>query len=579
MTLKQMGSAAAAAGALLLVAGGIAYLFQPALQAWLVGVLLLGAVLLLFAAYVHLDAIGTRLARRQTKYGLNVLAMAVLLLAIIVVVEVFAEKYNKRADFTEGRRYTLSPQTVKLLKDLKRPVKAVAFYRAPGGQVFEDRRAAEDLLRQYGDLSSQFRYEFVDPDRDPGMARRYKITLYGTVVLETPEEDGASAAEPKKAARPAPPGGEAKAGKAAEPLAAKKSPPAPAVAEKAMREEQITDLTEERLTNTLLKLTRSGRRFLYFVQGHGEGSTTDPGRTGFGFLREEVERANYFVKELLLPREKNVPDDAALVVILRPQRDVPAEELALLDAYIARGGKLLVMVDPLAAPGLKPFLAKYGMTLRDDLVVSRQFPLGGGPETPVVDSYPDHPITRDLKGTFTVFSLVRSVDPAQPQPAGVAAEKLVETPAFPVSWAQPDARRTVAFDEKTDRKGPVPIAAVATMEKPRPAADPAKQTEEKKSGEPENRPPKARMVVYGNSSFAGNTLLRLAGNRDLVMNTISWLADQEDLLAIRPTNPKSAPLFLTATQGRVFLVIPVILMPLAVAGVGVGVFVRRRRYR
>src|SRR3972149_2310434 len=93
--------------------------------------------------------------------------------------------------------------------------------------------------------------------------------------------------------------------------------------------------------NTLRKITRPGGRNIYFVQGHGEGNLTESGRSGFGLLRQEVEKANYVVKDLFLPREKAVPDDAAAVVILGPQQELAPEELGILEAYIARGGKLL----------------------------------------------------------------------------------------------------------------------------------------------------------------------------------------------------------------------------------------------
>lgn len=582
MDLKQLGSIAGGAGAVLLVGGGVAYLIQPALRVWLLAALLVGALLVLLAAYAHLGAIARRLARRQTKYGLNVLAMIVLLLLVIALVEYFSFSYPLfRRDFTEGKRYTLSAQTVKVLTDLKKPVKAVAFYAPGTGDV----RRGEDLLRQYAGLSPRFRYEFVDPDRDPGMARRYKITVYGTVVLETPEDaaPAPAGARPSGQATKAASGGEPAGAKAAE----KKPAPGLPVAEQAMREEQITDLTEERLTNTLIKITRPGRRAIYFLQGHGEGNLTDAGRAGFGFLRQEVEKSNYVVKELFLPREKAVPEDAAAVAILGPQKDLAPEELAILDAHIGRGGKLLVMVDPTNAPGLKPFLAKYGLLLGDDLVMDRQFPLGGNQATPAVDRYPDHPITRDLRGIATVFSLVRSVSPAEKPPEGVTLQKLVESSTTPGSWAQPATRRTIAYQEGTDRKGPVPLAAVATIAKKTAATEPAGSGEAKK-GAPavagparrddaeQRRDARARLVVYGNSRFASNTLLGLGGNRDLVMNTLSWLVEEEDLLAIRPKDPKTAPLFLTASQGRLLWLVPA-LVPLAVAGVGVGVFVTRRR--
>jgi ABC-type uncharacterized transport system involved in gliding motility auxiliary subunit len=567
MSLQKLGTLAGAAGALLLALGGIAYLFQPALPGWLLAVLLLGAILLLFGAYAHFGAIARRLARRQTRYGLNVLLMAVLLVLVIGFVEYFSVRYNKRVDLTEGRRYTLSAQTVKVVRDLKKPVKAVAFFRAGGTGAVEDRRTAEDLLRQYADLSSNFRYEFVDPDKDIGLAKRYKITMYGTVVLETPEDDpGLAAARPKPPEEaPAPAKGDVKA--------AKKAGAGPAVAERAMREEQLAEVSEERLTNAVVKLTRSGRRTIYFTQGHGEGGITDAGERGFGLLRQEVEKSNYVVKDLLLARDKEVPQDATAVVILGPQRDIPEAELAVFEGYLARGGKLLVMADPLTGASLKPFLAKYAISLGNDIVMSRQFPLGTGPQVPAVNQYGNHPITRDLQGTLTIFPLVRSVDVAEKPGQGISVEKLIETPPYPVSWAQPDAQREIQYNAARDRRGPVPIALVATIQEKPPAAGEPKKAEEAP------RPGTARVVVFGNSRFASNPLLRLEGNRDLVMNAISWLAEEEDLIAIRPRDPKSAPLLLAEAQAKVFWFVPLVVLPVAVAGVGVGVFVRRRRYR
>jgi len=611
MDLKRLGTTGAIAGVILLAFGGFGSLLYPGMRGWVVA-LLAGGALLLFAGYMHLDAIAKRLARRQTKYGLNVLLMVVLLLAVIALVEYFSVSYNKRVDLTEGRRYTLSSQTVKLVKDLKKPVKAVAFYRAPGSGVYEDRRSAEDLLRQIADLSANFRYEFADPDRDPGMARRYKISMYGTVVLETPEDAPASGAATPAApakqteetpAKAAP--GEGKAAKTAQTAAAKKAAPGAAVAEQAMREEQITDLSEERLTNTLLKITRPGRRNIYFVQGHGEGNLTESGRSGFGLLRQEVEKANYVVKDLFLPREKAVPDDAAAVVILGPQKELAPEELGILEAYIARGGKLLVLVDPYTAASLKPFLEKYGLKLADDVVVDRlQHAFGGNLLTPVVNRYTDHPITRDLKGTATIFPFVRSVDVAEKAPEGITLEKLAESGPFDGSWAETDrsefTRGSIQFNEGKDRKGPVPLAVAATIAR-KPAApagadpatkkagEPAKAGEEKAAGPAkksdenmpeaaeERRESKARVVVFGSSAVASNVYLGAFGNRDLIMNAVSWLADEDDLIAIRPKDPKSSPLFLTSAQANLFWVVPVVLMPLGIVVAGVGVFVRRRR--
>ncbi|MEA3509038.1 MAG: Gldg family protein, partial [candidate division NC10 bacterium] len=101
------------------------------------------------------------LSRRGTRYGLNTAAALFAFLAIVVVVEALAIRHNIRVDLTEGRRHSLSDQSIKLVKSLEQEVNAVAFYRTdePG------KATAQDLLDQYDHFSAKFRYEFVDPDR------------------------------------------------------------------------------------------------------------------------------------------------------------------------------------------------------------------------------------------------------------------------------------------------------------------------------------------------------------------------------------------------------------------------------
>ena len=122
------------------------------------------------------------------------------------------------------------------------------------------------------------------------------------------------------------------------------------------------------------------------------------------------------------------------------------------------------------------------------------------------------------------------------------------------------------YEGEQDLAGPVGLAAVATMSIDTTAA----------LGSP-MRSAKSRVVVFGDSDFASNSYLDLGGNRDLVLNTISWLADEEDLIAIRPKNSLSQPVMLTARQGRIVFWLPVIFIPFATGAIGVAVAVRKRR--
>jgi ABC-type uncharacterized transport system involved in gliding motility auxiliary subunit len=516
-------------GLLTLLAGAIASNVRPDLKAWMGPVMLIGAVLILLGLYQSFDRITVWLHRRSTKAGLNIVLMAVLVLGIIGLVEAISAKHNLRIDLTEGRRYTLSDQTKKIVKGLTDDVQVTAFYRSDQ----PDRRAAQDLLRQYAELSPKFRYEVVDPDRQPGRAKRYGITLYGTTVLETGD-----------------------------------------------REEKITEVEEHQLTNGLLRLLRKGKPVVYFLAGHGERDVEDGAREGYRQAKEALEKANYEVRPLLLLRERQVPGDASVVAISGPKRDLVEPELKALTAYIERGGSLLVQLDPFSAPGLVTFLSKYGIVVGDDVIVDEfSRVLGGDYLMPVITAYRPHPITRDF-ALASLFPFARSVDAAREAPEGVSLQPLGETGAG--SWAetsQDELRRgRLTFDKRQDKGGPVPVGVAATVKRTA-AAQEATGSERVDTDSTERPGRDARVVVYGTSAFASNSFLNFSGNRDLFLNTISWLAEDEDQISIRPREAKSAPVFLTAVQGRLAFWVPVVVVPAIILITGTSVVVRRRRSR
>ncbi|MCL6640248.1 MAG: GldG family protein [Candidatus Rokubacteria bacterium] len=478
---------------------------------WIWWTLLVGGLVLVLAGSVgYLGQAREVMRRRTARYGLNTAVMVVLLLAIVGLVEAVSYRHNARLDLTENKRHSLSPQTIQLLQNLKTEVSAVAFFRSdqPG------KRVAEDLLKQYARYGGgKFTWRVVDPDREPGLARRYGVESYGTVVLETKT-----------------------------------------------RSEKVLDAEEEKITNGLVKLTREGKRVVYVVQGHGERELTSSERAGFSEAKAAMERANYEVKPLVLAREGKVPTDASVVIIPGPRTELFPPELDALHGYLGRGGKLLLMADPTAVQGgqdagLKKLVAAYGVELGDNLVIEVN-PIGRlfgiGPEVPIVQEYHSHPITRDLAGISTLFPLTRSVTPAKTPPSGVSVQPLART--SPDSWGETDRASLQAGQVKpdpADPRGPLAVAVVATKDK-------------------------ARLVVYGTSNLAANQFLNLQGNRDFFLNTVSWLAEEEDLISIRPKEARQAPVFLTSLQAQAVFLIPVVVLPGLVLLGGVVTLVRRR---
>ncbi len=463
-----------------------------------------------------MKTIGVRLlfARRGARHGLNAVVMILLVLGIIALVEAVSYRHSYRVDLTENRRHSLSPQTIKILQSLSADVTATGFFRTDQ----PTKRTAEDLFRQYESYSKgRFKWKSVDPDREPGLAKRYGVETYGTVVLDTKTKS-----------------------------------------------EKVIDAEEEKLTNGLIKVTREGRRVVYVIKGHGEHDPASTDRAGFSEAKAALEKANYEVKELLLVRAPKIPEDAAVVILPGPKNDLFPAELAALDAHITQGGKILFMANPFQAEGLKGYLAKYGVKLGDDLVIDRlSRAFGGDFVVPAIFQYEDHPITKGFGSTLTFFPLTRSVGVESTPPKGVTAQALARS--GPGSWGETtrgELDKGEVVQDAKDTPGPLPVAAVATID----AASP-----------PEGKTnAKARIVVFGSSNVAANQFLNVQGNKDFFLNAVSWLAEEEDLIAIRPKEGKQAPVILTARQGQMIFWLPVVVLPVTVMLAGVVVIIRRR---
>ena len=488
----------------------------------------LGVVLLLLSLALNTGEARSAMGTRTARYGAGAAVMALLALGIVVAANAISLRHSVRWDFTENKRNSVSPQTIQVLRTLKAPVSAIAFFRSdtPG------KKTAEDLLTQYATYSrGKFTWRLEDTDRAPALARQYGVESYGTVVLE-----GGPAGQ--------------------------------------TRTEKVQDAEEEKLTNAIVKITRADKRVVYVLKGHGEREIGSTDRGGFSQAKEQMEKANYEVKDLFLARDPKIPDDAAIVMVPSPKTDLFPQELAALDGYIAKAGKVFLMAGPFQADTTMKYLTKYGIVVDEDVVIELN-PIGQvfgvGPLVPVVGQYEPHPITKDMAGVMTLFPLTRSLAPAKALPKGVQASSLAQTSRQ--SWGETDKnvfQTGKATPDPNEKTGPLSVALVATVDA---------QPDPKAEGDAAKKAPKARIVVVGTADFASNQFLGAQGNRDFFLNVVSWLAEEEDLISIRAKDPKQNPVVLTSGQSRLVLGLPLLALPGAVLICGIAVIMQRRRAR
>lgn len=533
-------------GTLLVFAGVAIRVFRPEWDTYAYWAAVGGLVCVGLYTLTQWREIGRSFQKRETKLGAMMSISVAAVLAILIGINWAVTRRDKRWDLTASASYTLSDQTVKVLTNLKTPVKVLVFDTPGGFQRFRD------SLTMYTTASPNLQVEYVDMDREPARAREYAIASPGTVVMEY---DG--------------------------------------------RREKVLSEREQDLTNTLIKVTTGRQVKAYFVQGHGEKDILGNDRPGYASVVEALKRDNYTVEKIVLAQSiAGVPADASVLIIAGPTSDFLKPEVDAIRTYLRKGGKALFMLDPpvgesaRTAPTLEALLKEWGITLGHDVVIDASGMgqlLGTDASVPVVANYPQHDVTQNFD-LLTAFPLAQSVAGTAGTELGMAlTENVINTSDR--SWSEADVKSLatggkVSLDEAAgDHRGPITIALSLAMDAPdapAPAADaPAadKPAEGQKPGEkPADAPkkPQMRIMVVGDSDFASNAAAGIQGNADLFVNMNNWLTQQEDLISIHPRDAGDRRVTMTADQQRRVLWLSLLFIPGLILGSGVYSWWQRR---
>jgi ABC-type uncharacterized transport system involved in gliding motility auxiliary subunit len=456
---------------------------------------------------------GQWIKARQTKYAAYAATYVLVVLAIVVVANVLADRHNKSYDSTSNKRYSVSEQTAKIVKGLKQDANITYFNQS------SHFREGKDLLDQYANLSPKVKVEYVDPDKNPEVARATNIRNLGTAVVQ---------------------------------IGAKK--------------EEAKSMTEEGITGAFIRDLKSETRTVCFAQGSGEHQIDDRDREGLSQFKDLMAKDDYQTKAVDLLQKAEVPSDCTTLVAAGPTRNYQQPEVDAIKKYVEDGGRAFFMLDPPLKLGrseiadndaLTGVLAGWGVTLNKDLILDLN-PIGQiaglGPQVALVTSYSYQPIVNDLKGTATGFPLVRSMDIKNGDKTSV--QKLFDTSKSSLATIDLNSPRINVNDPK-NKKGPFPIAAAGTYN----------------TGKENSQ---GRFVVVGSSSWAANRFLDFNGNSDLALNAVNWLSSDEDLISIRPKKEEDRRITMTRAQLNFVRITSQFLLPLVIVAAGIVVWWKRR---
>jgi ABC-type uncharacterized transport system involved in gliding motility auxiliary subunit len=469
---------------------------------------------------------------RQTKYTLYVTVYLLVIVAALGAANWLASRHNKSIDSTSNKKFSLSDQTVKVVKGLTKDVTITDYDKT---SAFTTSR---DLLDRYANLSTKLKVVYIDPDKKPQLAKAAGIRSYGQIIVDS-----------------------------------------------GMKKEEAKSLTEEEVTGALIRSLKSGERNACFVSGGGEHSLADTGRSGYSNAKEALEKSNYKTKTVSLlggaapsagvtaetkiqplgtavpgGAKPEVPGDCTILVVAGPKYEYMQPAVDAIQTYVSNGGRALLMLDPPLKIGkeetadntaLNKMLDSWGVTMNKDLVIDASGVgqiFGLSEVVPLVTSYESHAIVREMKETATAFPLARSLEVKSP------AEKLFSTSDNSFATTNLSSAE-IRIDPKKDKKGPLALGAVGTVK---------------------NTAKEGRFVAVGSSNWASNNILRFNGNRDLFLNMMNWLSSDEDLISIRPKEPEDRRLSLSRRQMSTIFSSSVIGLPLIVIAAGLMVWWKRR---
>jgi ABC-type uncharacterized transport system involved in gliding motility auxiliary subunit len=448
--------------------------------------------------------------KRKLIYGTGAFISVVSTLGIIVALNYLLFRTDIRYDVTEGKSNSVSGQTVRVLNSVDDEIVITGFYKDVG----VDRGGFYDLAKEYSRNNDNIKVKLINPDKEPGIAKKYGVKEYGSVII--------------------------------------------ARGDKIVKLRLTDPITggmlkdsEQEITNAILKLTRESEKTIYFLSGHGQrdmGDSVDA--EGLGLLRKTILDEGYNVKEFLILRGEELPRENAILLVAAPKKAFSLKEIQYIKNYLNHGGRAVFMIEPRSGKEIASILKSYGFEIYDDVIIDPSSKLeGGGDIAPIVSDYPYHEITEDFRFA-TIFPYSRSIDVI----GDFNSTVLANTGEY--SWSETDFElfnEGVAQKEESDKSGPLGVAAVV---------------ENAENG---------RIAVFGSVDFVSNIFLEFSGNRDFFLNTLNWVSGDENLISIRPKTVNTGNLTITTKQVDLIFLFTVVMIPAVILFSGLAIWWKRTR--
>ncbi|VAW53578.1 hypothetical protein MNBD_GAMMA07-641 [hydrothermal vent metagenome] len=452
--------------------------------------------------------------KSQHQYRIQHILFIFLLLGSTGFAGWLSNEYNFRSDWTAGKRHSLSDDTTQLLSQM--PFEITVRSYQPDNPTLT--KAVNEVLKNYQDHKADFKFKIINPDIFLAQAKSDQVTRYGQTVIEYNDKT-----------------------------------------------ERIDNLSEDALSNALIRLQLDNKPQLLFLTQHGERSIGDDSETGYQQLANQLTLKGFDVQNINLINQALTLENSVLVLssINKPLLDTEQKKIL---QYIKAGGHLLMLQDPAPEASQLALLAALRINVIDGIVVdsnqkvNAMLKLSHPAMVPILE-YKRHPITEKMQ-YYTLFTtaaaLVHDTTNTPQQGQWLATNLLITADT---SWAETgDFLLGLAFDKTKDFAGPLSIGIAQQRQI---------TLQDKKVTQ--------RVVVIGDTDFIANNNLGKGANLDFILNTFNWLTQNEKLISIAPKNAPDLRLNLSAPVAALLGLVFLFALPIFFFIMGAAIWSKRRK--
>ncbi|MGI9549428.1 MAG: Gldg family protein [Bdellovibrionales bacterium] len=469
------------------------------------------------------------LSMKTTKNSLSLGWSLMLLLILLVSFGYLSNRFNKSFDLTSEKIHSLATQSQESVDLLKKRLQIYVFFK--GSKLSQQAVAAKQLLKDnlilYKQASSKVKVLYVDTYKNNKLSKEFLDNLTDKnqkeiFVFVSYEGQKVRVDEP---------------------------------------------FTEQNLTSAIIKSKKTDRKEIYFLIGHGERDLRSDKPDGLRALEQYLSQSGFALKEWSFAQSGIPKNKPPLVLVVGPSRPFLVSELNWLKKYLSQKGRLMIALDPKEQTNLPFFLKNYGVSYKNDFIVSQLGLIYGGVTKALGVAFdPMNPITlRFNSGKEAVFfEKASSLEflPAMKNKWGYS--NLVRSHGK--SFVVPNITQEIKMGTLKSLVMGIEVHSKSSKEDKLAHQHPTQKPDWKDG---------FRLVVFGDSDFMSNRYFYEGSNRDLALNTVVSLLGEDDLVTIRPKQPTGTKVEMTRfrTLGIVLLMIS---LPLIFLIVSLWMWYRRR---